>query len=68
MNAPSKTPTYNLKVVIRETGLNADTLRAWHRLYSQYDIEIIKWLMERQKEGLRIYWLRLLPAIQWKII
>jgi DNA-binding transcriptional MerR regulator len=69
MNEPSKTPAYNLKVVIRETGLKADTLRAWerryglpnpqrspggHRLYSQHDIEMIKWLMERQNEGLRI--------------
>lgn len=69
MKRPSKTPAYNLKVVIRETGLKADTLRAWerryglpnpqrteggHRLYSQYDIEMIKWLMERQNEGLRI--------------
>ena len=69
MNNPSKTPAYNLKVVIRETGLKPDTLRAWerryglpnprrssggHRLYSQYDIEMIKWLIERQNEGLRI--------------
>jgi DNA-binding transcriptional MerR regulator len=65
----SKKPTYNLKVVIRETGLKPDTLRAWerryglpnprrtaggHRLYSQYDIEMIKWLIARQNEGLRI--------------
>ncbi len=69
MNGPSKKPAYNLKVVIRETGLKADTLRAWerryglpnpqrtaggHRLYSQYDIEMIKWLIERLDEGLRI--------------
>lgn len=69
MDSISKTPTYNLKVVIHETGLKADTLRAWerryglpdpqrtaggHRLYSQYDIEMIKWLMSRQDEGLRI--------------
>ncbi len=69
MDDLSKTPTYNLKVVVQETGLKADTLRAWerryglpdpertaggHRLYSQYDIEMIKWLMERQNEGLRI--------------
>ena len=69
MNEVSRTPNYNLKVVIQETGLKADTLRAWerryglpnpqrtaggHRLYSQYDIEMIKWLMARQKEGLRI--------------
>jgi len=65
----SKTPTYNLKVVLKETGLAADTLRAWerryglpaperteggHRLYSQHDIETIKWLMKRQAEGLTI--------------
>ena len=69
MSTPSKAPTYNLKVVMRETGIKADTLRAWerryglpvpertpggHRLYSQYDIETIKWLQARQAEGLRI--------------
>ena len=63
------TPAYNLKVVLKETGLAADTLRAWerryglpepersaggHRLYSQHDIETIKWLMARQAEGLSI--------------
>lgn len=63
------TPTFNLKVVIRETGIKPDTLRAWerryglpvpqrtaggHRLYSQRDIDIIKWLMARQEEGLSI--------------
>ena len=52
-----KTPAFNLKVVLRETGIKPDTLRAWerryglpqpsrtqggHRLYSQYDIEMIK--------------------------
>jgi DNA-binding transcriptional MerR regulator len=66
---PSKTPTFNLKAVLQETNLAADTLRAWerrfgmptpqrtaggHRLYSQYDIETIKWLMARQAEGLSI--------------
>jgi DNA-binding transcriptional MerR regulator len=65
----SQTPTYNLKVVLKETGITADTLRAWerryglpmpertpgkHRLYSQYDIETVKWLMRRQSEGLSI--------------
>ena len=65
----SITPAYNLKVVLKETGLGADTLRAWerryglpmpqrtaggHRLYSQRDIETIKWLMKRQEEGLSI--------------
>lgn len=62
-------PVYNMKVVARETGMKADTLRAWerrydlpkpdrtsggHRLYSERDVEIIKWLMERQEEGLSI--------------
>jgi DNA-binding transcriptional MerR regulator len=65
----SKTPAYNLKVVLQETDIAADTLRAWerryglpmpqrtaggHRLYSQYDIETIKWLLARQAEGLSI--------------
>lgn len=65
----SSTPTYNLKIVLKETGLPADTLRAWERryglpapqrteggqrLYSQYDVETIKWLMTRQEEGLSI--------------
>ncbi len=65
----SKSHTFNLKVVLKETGLAADTLRAWerryglpapertaggHRLYSQHDIETIKWLIRRQAEGLSI--------------
>ncbi len=65
----SKSPAFNLKAVLLETGLAADTLRAWerryglptpnrsaggHRLYSQYDIETIKWLIARQAEGLSI--------------
>lgn len=65
----STTPTFNLKAVLKETGLVADTLRAWerryglpapersaggHRLYSQRDIETIKWLTARQAEGLSI--------------
>jgi len=65
----STTPAFNLKVVLKETGLTADALRAWerryglpvpqrsaggHRLYSQRDIETIKWLIKRQTEGLSI--------------
>jgi DNA-binding transcriptional MerR regulator len=65
----STTPAFNLKVVLKETGIAADTLRAWerryglpvpqrsaggHRLYSQRDIETIKWLVKRQGEGLSI--------------
>ncbi|HEX6271119.1 MAG TPA: B12-binding domain-containing protein [Anaerolineales bacterium] len=65
----STTPAFNLKVVLKETGIAADTLRAWerryglpmpqrsaggHRLYSQRDIETVKWLIKRQAEGLSI--------------
>ncbi len=63
------TPTFNLKAVVQETGLKPDTLRAWerryglptpgrtigkHRLYSQRDIDILKWLNARQEQGLSI--------------
>lgn len=69
MAATDQLPTFNLKAVLRETGLKPDTLRAWerryglpqperspggHRLYSQQDIETIKWLIARQQEGLSI--------------
>lgn len=62
-------PAYNLKVVVAETGIKPDTLRAWerryglpnpertkgkHRLYSQHDLDLIKWLIARQSEGLSI--------------
>jgi len=63
------TPFYNLKAVIHEVGINPVTLRAWerrydlvkpkrspggHRLYTRQDIEMLKWLKERQAEGLSI--------------
>ena len=63
------TPIYNLKAVIKETGLSPSTLRAWerrygllkpqrspggHRLYSRQDIEMLKWLVARQQEGVSI--------------
>jgi DNA-binding transcriptional MerR regulator/methylmalonyl-CoA mutase cobalamin-binding subunit len=66
---PNDIHTFNLKAVLFETGLKADTLRAWerryglpqperssggHRLYSQRDIDIIKWLIDRQQEGMSI--------------
>jgi len=69
MNAISDTPAFNLKVVLQETGIKPDTIRAWerryglpdpkrtaggHRLYSQRDIEMVKWLISRQDEGLSI--------------
>ncbi|HET6845618.1 MAG TPA: MerR family transcriptional regulator [Anaerolineales bacterium] len=65
----SNVPLYNLRAVLRETGLSADTLRAWerryglpaprrskggHRLYSDKDIFVLKWLKARQTEGLTI--------------
>ena len=60
---------YNLKAVIKEVGLSPARLRAWerrydllrpqrsaggHRLYSRQEIEMLKWLAERQREGLSI--------------
>lgn len=65
----SNIPAYNLKVVVQETNIKPDTLRAWerryglpeptrtegqHRLYSDYDIGIVKWLISRKEEGLSI--------------
>jgi DNA-binding transcriptional MerR regulator len=65
----SDEPLFNLKAVVRQTGIKPDTLRAWerryglptphrsaggHRLYSQRDIDTIKWLAARQQEGLSI--------------
>jgi DNA-binding transcriptional MerR regulator len=69
MTTLDQIPTFNLKAVIQETGLKSDTLRAWerryglpqpkrtpggHRLYSQQDIDMLKWLIARQEEGLSI--------------
>ncbi len=65
----SDAPAFNLKAVVRETGLKPDTIRAWerrygvpkprrtsggHRLYSQRDIDLLKWMNSRQHEGLSI--------------
>ena len=62
-------PRFNLGYVVRETNIKADTLRAWerryglpapertdggHRLYSQTDVDTVRWLMARQQEGLSI--------------
>ena len=78
----SKKPRYNLNVIVQETGLKADTIRAWerryqlpvparteggHRLYSDHDLSTIKWLVARQKEGMRIsqaanYWEELISS------
>ena len=64
-----ETPSFNLKAVVRETGIKAETLRAWerryglprparsaggHRIYSRRDIDTLHWLIRRRKEGLSI--------------
>jgi len=78
----SRKPRYNLNLVLQETGLKADTIRAWerryglpqpsrteggHRLYSEFDLQTLIWLIARQKEGLRIsqaadYWRELIDS------
>lgn len=62
-------PTYNIKVVAQKTGVKPETIRSWerryglpqpprtpsgHRRFSDHDIALIKWLAQRQNEGLRI--------------
>jgi len=74
--AYSKKPRFNINYILQETGLKADAVRAWERryrlpqparsdggqrLYSEYDLQILLWLIKRQKEGMRIsqavaYW------------
>lgn len=63
------TPSFNLKAVVRETGIKAETLRAWerryglpqparssggHRIYSRRDIDTLHWLIRLRNEGLSI--------------
>lgn len=65
----SNAPVFNTKAVARETGVPPDTFRAWerrygipcpqrtpggHRLYSERDIAIIRWLRDRTAEGVNI--------------
>jgi methanogenic corrinoid protein MtbC1 len=65
----STAPVFNTKAVARETDVPADTFRAWerrygmprpqrtpggHRLYSERDIAIIRWLRDRTNEGVNI--------------
>ena len=60
---------FNIKAVVKQTGLNPATLRAWerrygfpnphrtaggHRQYSQHDIDTLNWLIARQEEGVSI--------------
>lgn len=69
LDAPRDAPVYNIKAVVRLTGVAADTLRRWesrynvlvpqrtasgYRLYSQRDIDTILWLKSKLEEGLSI--------------
>lgn len=69
MDRSNRTPIFNLKAVVLETGIKPDTLRAWerrygipapqraesgHRLFTRRDIDTLKWLLQRQEEGLSI--------------
>ena len=69
MPVSTETPSFNLKAVVRETGIKAETLRAWerrygiprparspggHRIYSRRDIDTLHWLNRRRSEGLSI--------------
>ena len=62
-------PLYNIKAVVQKTGVPADTMRAWERrygiphprrtgtgrrLYSERDIEAIRWLRDRTAAGVTI--------------
>ena len=68
-NTNNKTPVFNIKAVVKQTGLNPATIRAWerrygfpsprrteggHRQYSQRDIDTLNWLIARQDEGMSI--------------
>ena len=65
----SGAPVFNTKAVALETSVPPDTFRAWerrygvprpqrtqggHRLYSERDIAIIRWLRDRTAEGMNI--------------
>ena len=65
----SKEPKYTIKVLSERTGVRPVTLRAWerrydlldpdrldnnYRLYSERDIQIIRWITHRLDEGLSI--------------
>ncbi len=75
----SDEPVYNVKAVVRQTGVSADTLRAWerrygvpspprtesgYRLYSERDVAIIRWLKAKTEGGVSIAQaVRLLQAL-----
>ena len=78
--AGGRHPVYNTQAVVQRTGVPAPTFRAWERryglpcperlpggqrLYSEHDVELIRWLHDRTEEGMTISRaLRLLEARQ----
>jgi MerR family transcriptional regulator, light-induced transcriptional regulator len=65
----SDTPLYNTSAVVQRTGVPATTIRAWERrygypkphrdtggqrLYSEHDIQAIRWLSDQTTRGLAI--------------
>jgi DNA-binding transcriptional MerR regulator len=62
-------PRLNIKAVMQQTGVHVSTLRVWeqrygfpapqrsaqgHRLYSERDVELIRWLREQVDQGMAI--------------
>lgn len=69
MNPDPHMPVYNIKAVARLVGLLPVTLRAWerryglpqpnrgeqgYRLYSEYDVRVLRWLKAQSESGLSI--------------
>jgi len=69
VNAISESHVYNLKATVEHTGVSDHTLRAWerryglpkpersdagHRLYSQNDLLIIRWLAQQVAQGMAV--------------
>jgi DNA-binding transcriptional MerR regulator len=65
----SDTPLYNIAAVVQRTGVPATTIRAWERryaypkphrdeggqrLYSERDVETLRWLLEQTTRGVAI--------------
>jgi DNA-binding transcriptional MerR regulator len=65
----SDEPAYNIKAVVRQTGISADILRIWerrygvpsppraesgYRLYSERDLAVVRWLKAKTESGMSI--------------
>ena len=65
----SDTPLYNIAAVVQRTGVPATTIRAWERrydypkphrdeggrrLYSEHDVQTIRWLLDQTRHGVAI--------------